>query len=841
MKSSNMPAAVLTAGAESEEFRKQALMPLAAAVVAALSPAGSAFGQDDDTVRLEEIVVTATKREMDLQDIPHNIDVVSANDIARMGARTLEDTIKALPSVNLTTTMPGRNSLVVRGISTGPFEYRTDAQVAVYLDEQPMTSNSQQVGIRNIDMNRVEQLAGPQGTLFGSSSQTGTIRYITNKPNTDAVSGNVEARYGVTSGGSPSYDVNGYANLPLVEDKVAVRVVGYRSEDGGWVDNVAGSSLSGGYDNAGLVGEDINEYGVTGGRVAALWSISDRWSLLASLVGERNEAKGTWETDPYLGDYKITRFHDEFRDDEWASGALTLQGDLGFAQLSMTGTKFGRNIAYEWDNMVYSDQKDRYWGGGLYYEQYYAGNPYYYDYNNFPLYDTEYLPSIIFNDQRQERETFEIRLTSSTESRFQWVLGAYYEDVYDEWYYGTRLDQLTSTRAWAAAQAYAYYYAPNYYNGYNGNPNQAYPLPDTDVGYSNTFQRSVKQTAFFGEASFDITNDLRILGGVRWAEFDRDSYSRFAFPEGLPPFGDRFEGDGSFRDVGTNSDTIYKVAVQYNLDEDRMVYGLFSQGFRLGGVNSLRAASTGQLPLVYEPDYLDNYEIGIKSTWLDGKLIVNADFFVMQWSNYQQGASFDLWWLRGTVNAKEAETKGFEVTADWQATDNLLLSANLFFADPEFSEDWSNNYEDGVNQPPSEDNLSIRKGMPLPNSPKRTAWASIYYDVSQPVFGGDLWFYYDISYRDETWNGLWDILNNDVNGLAPSSTYSSFSTGLQWDNGWSTDINVRNLFDERGYNYVSTSENDDADLFGDARFHNVRTLDRPRTVWLSVRKNFGGG
>jgi len=808
---------------------KPSLTPLSAAVLTALSPAAVAQDEEEtdlDLLQIDEVTVTATKREMSLQDIPHSIDVLSGDDMAKMGARDMDAVVKALPSMNLTATQPGRNSLVIRGISSGAFEYRTDSQVALYLDEQPMTTNSQQVGIRVIDMARVEHLPGPQGTLFGSSSQTGTIRYITNKPNHNGVSGQLEGRYGTTKGGDDSYDINGHLNLPLIDDTLALRLVGYTSLDGGYVDNVFGESFSGNYDNADLVGEDINEYTTSGGRIAFLWNMGDSWSALFGVVGENTEAKGTWETDPYLGDHKITRFHDEFREDDWYSASITLKGDLGFAELSVTATSYERDIAYEWDNHSYSQQKDRWYGGGLYYEQYYAGNPYYYNYSNYGLYDAEYIKSVLFNDQTQERETVEVRLTSSGDTRFKWMAGLYYEDVYDEWYYGTVQPDYTSTRSWATAQAYAYYYGvPNYYNGYTYNPNQVYPLPATDISYSNTLQRSVQQIAAFAELSYDITDQWTVFGGMRWSEFDRNAYSRFAFPEGLPPFADRVDGDGSFRDIGTNKDTIYKLGVNFHIDESRMVYALFSQGFRLGGINSPRAASTGQVPFVYDPDFLDNYELGIKSQWAGGRLTLNANIFFMEWSDYQQGASFDEWWLRGTINAETAETKGIEVKVDWRATQDLTLSANFFSAKPEFTADFG----DG----------SVRDGMPMPNSPEQRAFASIFYNIPVDVFGGSAWLYYDISYTSAQWNRLFDIVNDNKNGRSPGYTYSSFSMGLDLPSDFHIDVNVRNLFDEKGYGYVSTSDNGNANLFGDPRYHDIRTLERPRTVWLTLRKSWG--
>ena len=291
----------------------------------------------------------------------------------------------------------------------------------------------------------------------------------------------------------------------------------------------------------------------------------------------------------------------------------------------------------------------------------------------------------------------------------------------------------------------AYYYgvASNYYNNYTPNPAITYPLVETDVSYSNTLRRTVKQTAVFAEVEYDITDEWTVLGGVRYAEYDRDEYSRFTFPEGLPA-GDRGTGDGSFSNAGKSDDTFWKAAVRYNLSDDQMVYWLYSQGVRLGGINSQRAANTGRLPLVYGPDYLDNYELGIKSSWANKTFTFNANLFHMEWSDYQFGADFDEWWLRGTVNAATAESTGVEFQADWQATDRLLLSANGFVADPQYAEDWSNNFVGGVQQPPSPGDLTVQKGMPMPNAPESKFYVSAYYEVPD-VFGGNLWFFIDHS------------------------------------------------------------------------------------------------
>ncbi len=817
--------------ANDSSFQSMArLTPLAAAIITALSPAGPALAQEIDET-IDMIIVTATRRELNLQDVPQSIDVLSADEIAKMGARDLQSTLRALPSVTLTALQPGQNSLVMRGVSSGAYEYYTEAQVAVYLDEQPLTFNSQQVGVRSIDMARIENLPGPQGTLFGSSSQTGTIRYITNKPSTDGWAGQVEARYGTTKGGDDSYDISGVINIP-VSDSFAIRAVGFTSLDGGYVDNVFGTSFSGNYDNANLVENDFNEYEVAGGRIHALWNMSDRWSALFTVVGENTTADGVWDSDAALGDYKVTRFEDEIRTDDWVSASLTLNGDLGFADLTFTYARFDRDIVYEYDNMTY-----RQWASAYYYNDY-----------PFPLYNTDYYRSIVFNDQVQERDTFELRLVSSGDSRLQWMAGAYYEDILDQWFYGGRVPGLENTTSWYYANAYAYYYGvnSNYYNNYTPNTSITYPLAPTDNFYVNILDRSISQTAFFGELSFDLTDDWTVHGGIRWAEYDRNIFESNAVPEGLPAFGDWGDGDGSQRAIGKDSDTIYKFGIRYNIDDDRMVYGLFSQGFRVGGFNAERASRTGEIPRTFGSDLLDNYEIGIKSQWLDNRLTINASAFYMKWSDYQGSFTGSPWWVRGNLNVGDAESTGIEVQIDWQATDNLSIGVNLFAGNPEFTDNFCAIYVGGVEQPcPVDgngnidpDDLEVRKGMPMPNSPERTAHASIFYTVPN-VLNGDLWFYFDYSYSSETWNNRGNIVDNDRRGISPSWSWSSLSAGLELQNQWDIEVQIANLFDDSGYSYVGTWESYAAEYFGDPRYRRMRAQDRPRTVWLTVRKGFG--
>jgi outer membrane receptor protein involved in Fe transport len=813
--------------------RVVATSPLAAAVFVALYP--SLAPAQSSSGRLEEVVVTATRRELDLQNVPQSVAAFTTADIEKQAFQSVEDVIDALPSVNLINSMPGRNSIVMRGVSTGSSEYRTDSQVAVYLDDQPLTSISQQVDIIPIDIERIEALPGPQGTLFGSSSQAGTIRYITNKPDASKYSAQLDAGLYTTKGGEESYDLSGHLNIP-VTDSIAIRAVGFYSKEGGYVDNVLGTTLMGDSDNADVVEEDQNDYSNWGGRIAARWQINPNWETTLSLIGQYSRADGAWESDPALGDYKITRFFDEWRDDDWYQVSLNAKGDLGFAELSMTASWFDRKIKYEWDNTNYSQWRSAYYG--------YFGNVYYTG-GALNVYNTGTLKGTEFNDQKQERWAYEVRLTSQGESRFQWMAGAFYEDVWDWWEYDAINPGLTQTKAWEAAQYYACYGASLGYD-------IQCPLPDTDIYYQDVYDKTIKQTAVFGEATFDLTDKWSVTGGARWFEYDRDVVESYSVPKGLPVQHD-FAGGGVNASKGKESDTVFKFGTEYRFDDDRMVYLLYSEGFRLGGNNSARAAEEGLVPLVYKPDKLANYEAGLKSQWFDDVLQLNVSLFFMEWDDIQLNTSGsnagNPWWLRGTFNGGKAEQKGAEISVSWAVTENLSFDASAFLADPEFSEE--------TIYPDPEEGAAIAAGTVMPVSPERKYHLSAEYKVPNFLSTGDLWGRIAYSYQGSVWKDLDAILDyqdaespeeraDALDQKLPSWSTTTLQIGFTHTSGWEAALIVRNLFDEKGYDYLSSTDYgstpnlDPANGWGfdDPRWRYVRTLQRPRTIGLSFTKKW---
>lgn len=801
--------------------------PLAAAIFASLYPASQGLAQDADrsvdAPGLEPVIVTATRRSENLQDVAQSVTALSTEFIQKQALTNTYDLIGALPSVNFVSYVPGQSVIVMRGLSgSGTGEFRIDSKVSIYLDDQPMTAISQQADVRLVDIERVEALPGPQGTLFGSSAQAGTIHYVTNKPDVSGFSAEASAEIGTFDGGGNLYDLSSWVNIP-VSDKFALRAVGFWSEEGGYVDNVLGPTLMGETTNADIVEEDWNVYRTTGGRLSGLWSINEDWSLLTTGIYQRGDTMGTWETDPFLGDHKVTRFFDEYRDDEWYTAATTLKGNLGFAELSLMGSYFNRRIDYEWDNTNYAQWRSFYYSSGAY-AAYYA------------LYDTGTLHSTTFNWQKQNRWAYEARLTSLGDSKLQWMAGAFFEDVYDWWEYGAlQPGGLQDTVAWAEANARCLDLV--------GTIDITCPLEPTDIYYYNKYRNEVQQLAFFGEMTYDLTDKWSVTGGARWFEFDRDTFDIYNVPLGLPVESDP-DANG-LASQSTDSDTTFKFATRYEFNKDVMAYALYSEGFRLGGENAPRAVDTGLVPATYGPDYLSNYEIGLKSTWFDKKLLLNISAFLMEWDDIQlrltstSDSDTGAWWLEGNFNGGKAEQKGIELNGQWYATERLSLEWSAFLASPEFTEDTF---------VPNTDEVFIAKGTTMPVSPKEKYWAAVEYTFPDFLpMTGDLWTRFSYTWQSEVWDSLSAI--EDFNAaetpeeredalefLLPAWKSGTFQLGFTSENGWDAAFIVRNVFEDRGYTYLSSTWY--GEDFGDPRWRYIRGLQAPRSYNLSFTKRW---
>ena len=488
----------------------------------------------------------------------------------------------------------------------------------------------------------------------------------------------------------------------------------------------------------------------------------------------------------------------------------------------MTGSYFNRKVDYQWDNTNYSQYKTAYWTSGAY-PAYYA------------LYDTGALRSTTPNFQKQNRWAYEARLTSQGDSKLQWMAGAFYEDVYDWWQYGALTPGIQNTPSWDAANENACAIA---------DPDiAACPLAPTDWFYFNKYHNEVKQLAFFGELTYALTDKWSVTGGARWFEYDREMFDLYQFPLGLPADSDP-EANG-LTSKSKDSDTTYKVATNYHVTPDVMVYALYSEGFRLGGQNSQRAADSGQVPLAYGPDYLSNYEAGLKSEWFDHKLQLNMSAFLMKWDDIQIHFETDeAWWIEGNINGGKAEQKGIEFNGQWYATDRLNFQWSVFLASPEFTEDTLIPSIDPDDPPFIQ---YIQKGWTMPVSPKEKYWAAIEYTFPDFLpFQGDFWTRFSYTWQGKVWDSLSaieDFHSDDPDDVAdglemliPEWKSGTFQVGFTSDSGWDAALIVRNVFDDDSYSYLSSTSY--GEIFGDPRFDHIRNLQRPLSYYLSFSKKW---
>ena len=565
----------------------------------------------DANAQYDEVTVTARKREQNLQDVAASVQTFDTEQIDRKGLTDFQDYAKYLTSVSFGTTSPGATTIAFRGAVSQPSGFDTVSSSTLYLDEIPITRDGQNPDVRLIDIERLEALSGPQPTIYGAGAQSGTLKIVTNKPNTSEFSGFVDLGGGTTHLGAESFDVAAMVNIPLVEDKLAIRLVGFYEEEGGYIDNVLGttsfySPASGTRDNSDVVAEDINSATSSGARALVKFNVNQDWSVTAGVTYQDTDLGSLFDSNPTLGDLQTIKFKDEDRDDNWYNLSFTVEGDLGWADLVSATGYHRRNITYDFDGTMYAtlarDQYASYTGPCPSYGTY---NCYYnlWGYGPDPT-------ALIHLDQRVKSYVQEIRLSSkdNTDSRFAWLLGGFYEKKHNDWEYTQNIDDLAT--APLAATFFAYYYL----------------TPTTTYFETDFYRQTNEQIAVFGEVSYEIIKDkLTISGGGRWFKDTQRIEYQSSFPA------------GRLLDVydigGTTSDFASRVNLTYQVQDNFLTYFTRSEGTRIGGVNNLRPMSVSSR--TYDPDKLINYEAGFKSTWWDGRILANVSAFMMDWKNYQ--------------------------------------------------------------------------------------------------------------------------------------------------------------------------------------------------------------
>ncbi len=572
---------------------KFALTPVAGAITAALYPSLQAVAQDDadSGLMLEEIIVTATKRSMSVQDIPATVQAITSESLKLMGAKNMEDYARFIPSVNVVRKTPGDSAVIFRGAITGD-DYIAQATSSVYLDEMSISNTGSQPEIRMVDIARIEALSGPQGTLYGSDAQAGTLRIVTNQPVINEFEAVFDGELRGGSEGEESYRGSLTFNIPLVEDKLALRLVGFNDKDGGFVDNVLGSTpdsraagLSkgdptssefirfpsgwGSLDNAAVVEEDWNDSEALGYRASLRWQLNDNWAVTLSTMSQKTESGAANDYDPFVGDLQTIRFHDEFRDDEFDIHSLVIEADLGFAQLVSATGYYDRQITELTDVTAYG----HYWAGNYCQVSNYTAYYWFYSYiyynrtldpNAFPYYNSVYDSFVDPNSgtpgdwgsqyvvfwavycmgdtvegdffqsypytQSQRKFTQEIRLSGEGE-RFDWIVGLYYEDSADRWTdnYAMPTNGVDGlTSTWAGSISNQFY--EWYWSRYYGTPTT---YPDSTQQWYAQSHTDWTQKAIFGEFSWDLSDQLRLTLGGRFFERENTNFYLVHHPGGF--------------------------------------------------------------------------------------------------------------------------------------------------------------------------------------------------------------------------------------------------------------------------------------------------------------------
>ncbi|MGE0029857.1 MAG: TonB-dependent receptor [Steroidobacteraceae bacterium] len=736
---------------------------------------------------LDEVLVTARKREEKLQDIPESIQAISQRTIDRAGLQELEDYSRFVPSMSYTAQAPGANKLIFRGVADTDRSFYSDTSAAIYLDEQPLTQPTQTPEPRLVDIERIEALSGPQGTLYGGSAQSGTLRIITNKPDLSELQIITDSTIKQGSDSNLSHDVSAVLNLPLIPNELAIRFVGFSAKDGAFIDNVLADSPGGTFDNADVAKKDASGEGeYYGGRATMRWLANEKLAVTAGVVFQDFKGSGNQDHEPgIVGTLNNVRFLEERREDQWTQFGLTLEADLGFADLVSATTYFTRDVFYQLDNTVYLT---------------YLRNIYV----NYAATNYAFGPDPVglgwWQDQKTERFSQEFRL-SREGPKWSWLAGVFFESFDDDWEFRSRMDDFESTNAWLD------YWQPYY---------------DAQAGASeNTFYRinnhtKIEQYAAFGELTYQLDDQWSFIVGGRWFSAERDRHFRLSQP-----------ADVVLQDenpVKRTDDFAKKASVRYRFDDQRMMYALYSEGYRNGGENIVRSGAV--LPREFSPDKLKNYELGFKSRWLDGRLQANLAVFHMAWDNFQTELP-DPGELFATmvVNAGDATIDGAELDLSFVPVDGLDLGLNVGYLDARLTED--------LVLPPDSGGFEAvlaLDGARLAISPEWKASAYVQYTWPAPVAGGNIYARAQYSYNGK---GLNDLECNAPD-CTPHQTMDSYSItdlrlGIEGvDGDWELAAFVDNVTNEHAQLYKYEVP------FG------AITVNRPREYGITFRKKWRG-
>ena len=708
---------------------------ISCAIVTALALNPAIAQEKTAKAQIETIQITATKRTESIQDVPVSVSALNGEALEDLGIESFSDYVEFLPNVVFQGTGPGQNEIYIRGAATSQTNIAVSSvqalqpSVAFYLDEQPVSMQGRNLDVYAADMERVEVLPGPQGTLFGASSQSGTVRMISKKPDHSGFAAGMDVNIGSTKGGEMSNSVEAFMNFTPT-DELALRVVAYNDRQGGWIDNILNKPGEGGYigsavvidrisggvlsdpqntpvvppKNDSLIEDDTNDAIYAGVRFGMSYLINEDWSLLVQHTAQSLETEGVFAYDPNLeGESSVNRFIPEDNDDEFGLTTWTLEGRLDKLEVVYTGGYLDREISSTIDYTGYTN-------GGLF-AAYYVCNHYE---AATPADERCIDPTKYYKEQTDtSRMTHELRFNTDADNVWRVTAGIFYDD-----------QELETVGKFQIANTELGFFTDlgRTLKGTEGINTNGGPF-ESEVSFVNDVTHTIEQIAVFGQAEYDITDKLTATFGARWYQIDdtfKGSTTTVDVSRRIRAFGtldaaeltavgedpaliqeaissgqldvSLLDADGTL----TVDDTIFKASLDYKMNDDILLFTTYSEGFRppvtnrVGGglaTNQNGAFDGFRIPVYSTTDSLDNYELGIKGDFLDGVLRVNATAYYSEITDLQT-SRFDptnISFLVFTDNVGDAEIKGLDADITWLASDNLVINAAFSLLDTELT------------------------------------------------------------------------------------------------------------------------------------------------------------
>jgi outer membrane receptor protein involved in Fe transport len=756
----------------------------------AVSPSLAQQADSSKSDQLQEVVVTASKRAGTVQDTPISVTAVSGEDLQERGITEFNTLASETPGVSLKASGPGQTEVEMRGLSSSGGNSPT---VGFYLDDTPLTPPSAAQNGKVVidpslyDLNRIEVLRGPQGTLYGSGSMGGTIKLITNQPDPDQFAGSAQSILSGTDGGGFNHGENAMLNIPLADGVAALRVVGSEAFTSGWIDRIVlapgdfpvesnGNTVRGNVLGAPVAADhsDVNDEELLGTRVSLLWKATDQLTITPSIFYQRITQPGlsTFDSNPAtLAHYEVYDEPEAFAD-RFLMWSVNLQYKFDAFDVTSTTAKWNRD-----ETITQDESENIQWAFG------------------FPSFYPPNGPggSTITEADYSKQLSEELRITSSGDSAFKWLVGSFYSSFESDW-------DLNAT-------------VP--------------ALPDFGLTSNLIAQQQpsrITQTAAFGEMSYQITDDLKLTTGLRWYSYQMQldtAVSGVVSPTGSNAY---YYARGTEADEGFNP----KFDISYTPTSDLTIYTVAAKGFRPGGGNqpvptgpsglgpeclaALQLLGRTSAPPYFSPDSVWSYELGEKARLLDSRLTVNADIYYENWTGVQQDIALSCGFPYND-NAGKARVYGGELEVKAILTPGLVVSGSAGYANAKLT------------QAVQESGTVV--GDRLQDVPPWTTSIALSYTTDltdEMAFTAHIENAYVGTRRDATF-----YQRNDL----PAYDLTNIRAGVTED-AWSASLFVNNLFNKKAWLADTTSISINLPTF------NRVATNQPLTIGLDLSYRFGG-